>query len=202
MSIVTKTGDSGDTGLFGGQRISKADTRIHAYGTVDELNAVLGIIIAEYPASPHPGTGAPTYETKNSQKHPSVGADLANHLIRIQNILFRMGADLATPRIGNANPPRIEPEHVQELEEWVKELESSMEMPQYFVLPGGTKTASFLHLARTICRRAERLAVDLAQKEDIGPHVVIYLNRLSDYLFLASLRANMDEGVADVRVTY
>ena len=180
MSIVTKTGDSGDTGLFGGQRISKADTRIHAYGTVDELNAVLGIVRSEQ----------------------NVSSKLDNQILKTQNILFRMGADLATPRIGNANPPRIEPEHVQELEEWVKELESSMEMPQYFVLPGGTKTASFLHLARTICRRAERLAVDLAQKEDIGPHVVIYLNRLSDYLFLASLRANMDERVADVRVTY
>jgi cob(I)alamin adenosyltransferase len=180
MSIVTKTGDNGETGLFGGQRISKADVRIHAYGTVDELNAILGMV-----------------RTEND-----LSTALSEQLLRIQNVLFRMGADLATPQEGNATPPRIEPEHSAELEGWISALEGSMVMPQYFVLPGGSKAASSLHLARTVCRRAERWTVELGQKEEIGPHVVIYLNRLSDYLFLACLQANLDAGIENIRVTY
>lgn len=176
MTIVTKTGDKGETGLFGGQRVSKSDIRMHATGTVDELNAVIGLCLAEM------GTNA--------------------QLTRIQNVLFRLGADLATPRMGNANPPRIEPMHIQELEDWIDAFESSIQIPNYFILPGGSKAASFLHLARTVCRRAERFVVELRQKEDLGTNMVIYLNRLSDYLFLAAMQANKDANITDIRVEY
>ena len=180
MTIVTKTGDKGETGLFGGQRVSKGDTRLHAYGDVDELNAVLGTVIPEL----------------------TPDAALTDQIVQIQNLLFRLGADLATPREGNAKPPRIEPEHIQQLEEWIDALESSMTMPAFFVLPGGSKAAAQLHLARTVCRRAERWTVELGKKQDIGPFVVIFLNRLSDYLFLAALKANEEAGVENVRVKY
>lgn len=181
MSIVTRTGDKGETGLFGGKRVPKNDARIHAYGTVDELNAMLGVIIATTDLSPL----------------------LHGHLLKTQNMLFRLGADLATPREhNNAQVPRIEHEHVQELEEWIAAFERELPPLQYFVLPGGSATAAELHVARTVCRRAERWTVELRQQEDIGAEAVIYLNRLSDYLFLAALKANKDAGVEDVRVQY
>lgn len=180
MTIVTKTGDRGETGLFGGRRVSKGDTRLHAYGSVDELNAVVGIVIAELESA----------------------SDLKDELVHIQHLLFRLGADLATPREGNANVPRTEAEHIQLLEDWIHGMESSMTMPAFFVLPGGTKAASQLHLARTVCRRAERWAVACGHMQDIGPFVVMFLNRLSDYLFLAALKANADAAVENVRVRY
>jgi len=181
MSIVTRTGDKGETGLFGGRRVSKSDARIHAYGTVDELNALLGVIIATTNLSPL----------------------LHGQLLKTQNMLFRLGADLATPKENNnAQVPRIEGEHVQELEDWIAVFERELPPLQYFVLPGGSPAAAELHVARTICRRAERWTVELRQMEDIGGQAVIYLNRLSDYLFLAALQANKDAGVEDVRVDY
>ncbi len=180
MSIVTKTGDKGQTGLFGGQRVSKSDVRIHAYGTVDELNATLGLVLAE----------------------DALSEILRGQVLQTQNLLFRLGADLATPNEGNARVPRIEHEHIQQIEEWITALESSMTMPNYFVLPGGSKTSSLLHLARTICRRAERWTVELRQREQTSAETVMYLNRLSDYLFLAALKANEDSGVEHVKVSY
>lgn len=166
MSIVTKTGDKGETGLFGGQRVSKTDLRIHANGTVDELNAVLGMLVAE----------------------KSLSKKMEEQIVAIQNRLFRLGADIATPREGKANPPRIEEQHIRELEEWIASFEAANALPNAFILPGGSKAASLLHLARTVCRRAERWTVELAKKQDIGPHVAIYLNRLSDYFFIARYR--------------
>lgn len=181
MTIVTKTGDKGTTGLFGGQRVSKDDPRIHAYGDVDELNAVLGVIIAQ----------------------PNLHEDMKRQLLRIQNILFRMGADLATPMENNAaKVPRMEQEHIAEIEGWIAVLEQELPPLQSFILPGGTEAASFLHLARTITRRSERWTVSLAAKEEIGPHVVIYLNRLSDYLFLLAEKANKDVGMPNTPVSY
>ncbi len=180
MTIVTKTGDKGETGLFGGQRTSKTDVRIQTYGTVDELNAVLGLVLTENELS------LQTYE----------------QLGHIQNMLFRMGADLATPLTSKAHPPRIEKRHIEQLETWITSSENSIEMPQFFVLPGGSRTAALLHLARTVCRRTERLAAELAQSQDIGEHIVIYLNRLSDYLFIASLDANRVTDTPNVRVRY
>jgi len=171
MTIVTKTGDKGTTGLFGGQRVSKDDPRIHAYGDVDELNAVLGLIIAQ----------------------PNLHDDMKQQLLRVQNLLFRMGADLATPIENNAaKVPRMEQEHINEIEGWIKVLEDELPPLQSFILPGGTEAASFLHLARTITRRSERWVVSLAAKEEIGSYVVIYLNRLSGFLFLLAMKANKD----------
>lgn len=181
MSIVTRTGDKGQTGLFGGQRVSKASPRLHAYGTVDELNAVLGMVLSDKGLT----------ETLHAQ------------LLRTQNVLFRLGADLATPRENNAaKVPRIEQEHIDELEGWINALETALPAMTAFILPGGTNASSTLHLARTVCRRAERHTVELAQTDDIGTDTVKYLNRLSDYLFLAARQANHGEGVSDVPVTY
>jgi cob(I)alamin adenosyltransferase len=181
MSIVTKTGDKGETGLFGGQRVSKGDVRLHAYGTVDELNAALGIVIADKGLS----------ETLRSQ------------LLRTQNVLFRLGADLATPRENNAAiVPRIETVHIDEIDGWINALETSLPPLRAFILPGGSEASAELHLARTICRRAERWTVELASRSDIGTEAVRYLNRLSDYLFLAAMQANKDNGIEDVQVSY
>lgn len=199
MTIVTKTGDKGDTGLFGGQRVPKDDLRIETIGTVDELNAMLGVVIASLQTiSPYPPAPFPR-EEKGGEV---TGEKLQSWLLKTQNILFTLGADLATPKTNNkAVVPRIEQKQIDELEEWIAILEETP-LPPYFILPGGSKQAAELHLARTICRRSERLAVCLSKKTDIGPHVIIYLNRLSDYLFLAAIQANKDEGVENVRVTY
>jgi cob(I)alamin adenosyltransferase len=180
MTIVTKTGDKGETGLFGGQRVSKTDVRLHAYGTIDELNAVIGMVRAEQ----------------------ALSKTLDDQMATIQHRLFRLGADLATPREGNANPPRIEAEHIRELEEWIASIEAANALPNAFILPGGSKVASLLHLARTVCRRAERWTVELGKKQDIGTQVVIYINRLSDYLFIASVQANKEAGMDNIVVTY
>jgi len=181
MSIVTRTGDKGETGLFGGQRVGKDDLRIHAYGTVDELNAVLGLAIA----------GGDLSEVLQTQ------------LLRTQNVLFRFGADLATPRENNAaKVPRIEQKHIDEIDAWITALEDRLPTLRAFVLPGGSVGASHLHNARTICRRAERWTVSLGKQQDIGQECIVYLNRLSDYLFLAALQANKDIGVEDVAVNY
>lgn len=181
MTIVTKTGDKGTTGLFGGQRVPKDDPRIHAYGDVDELNAVLGLIVAQ----------------------PNLHDGMKQQLLRIQNLLFRMGADLATPMANNAaQVPRMEQSHIDEIEGWIASLEPTLPTQTSFVLPGGTEAASLLHLARTVTRRAERWAVSLAHKEEIGPFVVVYLNRLSDWLFLAARDANGQAGTADTPVSY
>ena len=175
--IYTKTGDDGTTALFGGQRVSKDDLRIQSYGTVDELNAVLGVALT--------GDLAPNLESE---------------LLRLSSELFTLGADLATP----LDPPpayeipRIGTEHVERLEGLIDAHDSVLEELKNFILPGGSPAAAHLHLARTICRRAERLVVALARHEDLGDHVVTYLNRLSDYLFTAARRANHDAGVSDV----
>ncbi len=341
MSIVTKTGDKGETGLFGGQRVPKDDVRIETIGTVDELNAVLGMVIASLRATspfpqPLPPRGAgerheedyrcnhqingsvleharemrksPTnaekylwhhlrsdqlgirfrkqhpiggyildfycpkaklgievdgpihddpmrqeaddrrtdklsdegifilrfkneevlYDTKTVLNtirmhiHPpplageglgegeavdekeklGIGEDLIRMLTKIQNTLFTLGADLATPHENNkAVVPRIEKEHIEEIEGWIATLEETP-LPPYFILPGGSKSAAELHLARAMCRRAERCTVTLSRRTEIGSNVVQYLNRLSDFLFLASLEANRLANVENIRVSY
>lgn len=179
MSIVTKTGDSGETGLVGNRRVSKADTRMHAIGTVDELNALLGVVLAERTLSDTMKSG----------------------LTRIQNKLFTLGADLATPD-AVMKVPRITPEHVRELEEWITALESTLPPLSAFILPGGSRAGSLLHHARTVCRRAERHVVALAKEELTNVHAQIYLNRLSDLLFLLARTVNRENGVGEVEVEY
>lgn len=174
MKIYTKTGDSGQTGLFGGQRVPKDSLRVHAYGTADECNAVVGVARA-------------------AGLDPALDAMLA----AVQNQLFVVGADLATPG-ESANIPRVGDEEIGQLESWIDALEAELEPLRQFILPGGSVAAAQLHLARTTCRRAERWAVSLAQAEPISPQVLVYLNRLSDFLFVAARAANARAGVGDV----
>jgi cob(I)alamin adenosyltransferase len=174
MKIYTKTGDAGETGLFGGQRVSKDSLRVHAYGTADECNAALGVARAA-----------------------GLDAELDELLGAIQAQLFVVGADLATP--GEApNIPRVGEDEVRLLEETIDRLEGELEPLRQFILPGGAPGASQLHLARTICRRAERWAVSLAHEEPVNPQVLTYLNRLSDLLFVAARAANARAGRPDV----
>ena len=177
MKIYTKTGDRGDTSLFGGQRVPKDALRIEAYGTVDELNSVIGLARADKP-------------------HPEIDALLEE----IQNGLFDLGADLATPRsVEKSRVKRIEGKDVQRVEKMIDLLEDTVKPLRSFILPGGSPVAARLHFARTVCRRAERIIVRLSRNEDIGENVIIYLNRLSDFLFVAARAANQRAQVAEVR---
>jgi cob(I)alamin adenosyltransferase len=177
--IYTRTGDQGTTGLASGERRPKYDLRIEAYGTVDETNACIGL------ARLHTGGHA---------IDPMLG--------RIQNDLFDLGADLATPETGKPlkyEPLRIVEAQVERLEAEIDELNAALSPLRSFVLPGGTPAAAALHHARTVCRRAERLTVELAAKpeEAVSPACVKYLNRLSDFLFVAARVVN-DDGALDV----
>ena len=178
MKIYTKKGDDGSTGLFDGQRVQKSSERVNLYGTSDELNSIVGLAI--------------TFGGNDGLK-----ADLTV----ISNTLFKLGSDLATP-IGpkpKFKIKRINEEDIIWLENKIDNYDESLEPLRAFILPGGSKRAAFLHQARTVCRRAERLAVDFQTKEDIGKTVVKYLNRLSDYFFAASRYANHLEGIPDVK---
>ncbi|NJN18618.1 MAG: cob(I)yrinic acid a,c-diamide adenosyltransferase [Oscillochloris sp.] len=174
MKIYTRTGDSGETGLFGGQRVPKDSLRVHAYGTVDECNAAIGV-------------------ARSSALDPALDA-LLNE---IQSQLFVVGADLATPG-ESAHIPRVSGDDVQGLEELIDRFESELEPLRQFILPGGTAAAAQLHLARTICRRAERWVVSLAHEEEINEQALTYLNRLSDLLFVMARVANARAGWNDV----
>ncbi|MGJ3240375.1 MAG: cob(I)yrinic acid a,c-diamide adenosyltransferase [Anaerolineae bacterium] len=161
MKIYTKTGDDGTTGLFSGGRVVKHHLRVESYGTVDELNSYLGVARASQP-------------TQSS----------ADHLETIQNHLFRLGADLATPMDAKADwLVRITDKEVRWLEARIDTLSDALPELKQFILPGGVPIGAHLHVARTICRRAERLVVALAESEAINPASQIYLNRLSDFLF-------------------
>jgi cob(I)alamin adenosyltransferase len=176
MKIYTKTGDEGQTGLWGGQRVSKDSVRVNAYGTVDELNAMLGVV-----------------------RSHGMDTDLDKLLIRIQNELFVLGSDLATP--GEAdNIPRVKAEYAVQMEQEIDQFENELEPLRQFILPGGTLQAAYLHLSRTICRRAERNVVTLAsiEGEPFNQHIVTYLNRLSDLLFVLGRVANARAMTSDV----
>ena len=170
--IYTKTGDGGDTSLGDGRRVPKTDLRIAAYGGVDELNAVLGVTLA---------AGLPP--------------ELAAIVLRIQNDLFDVGADLCVPESEPppARPPlRITASQVEQLEHWIDAANERLQPLTSFILPGGSPAAAHLHHARTVCRRVEIGVVELAARDRINPQVVIYLNRLSDLLFVAARVANND----------
>jgi len=172
--IYTKAGDGGDTRLVGGQKVRKHSLRIEAFGTIDETSSCIGLARTALLAP-----GAPT------------GADaLAAVLRRVQNELFNLGSDLATlPADRHPKQPLIEARHVSTLEAEIDDWNGSLPELRSFVLPGGGWVAAYLHLARTVCRRAERLIVRLAEAEEIGPQVLPYVNRLSDALFVMSRHA-------------
>ena len=168
MKIYTKTGDKGETGLFGGDRVAKDSPRIEAYGAVDELNSIVGIVRAF--------------------RHKSA---IDKVLGKIQEELFILGADLATPRTKvRSTIPRIKQSHVLSLEGIIDTFELRLAPLKTFILPGGTPVASYLHLARTVCRRAERRVVQLSRSDDVGSELPIYLNRLSDLFFVLARYAN------------
>jgi cob(I)alamin adenosyltransferase len=169
VKIYTKTGDAGDTGLFGGPRVRKSDHRVEAYGEVDELNAAIGAVRAVV-------------------EDPELDAELG----RIQEELFCVGAELATPHGAKARSaiPPVDAAWTARLEAAIDAWDRELTPLTRFVLPGGTRTAAALHLARTVCRRAERRAVALAVDTEIDAQVLAYLNRLSDLLFVAARIAN------------
>jgi cob(I)alamin adenosyltransferase len=176
--IYTKTGDEGETALGNGARVAKHSTRVTAYGTVDELNATLGL----------------------ARLHAEGESDA--HLARVQNDLFDLGADLCTPDIENdatAKYPRLRivAAQVDRLETEIDALNARLQPLRSFILPGGSALSAHLHLCRTVCRRAERHVVELATTETINPEAVKYLNRLSDWLFVVGRIAN-DDGRSDV----
>jgi len=172
--IYTKAGDGGDTRLVGGQKVRKDALRIEAYGTIDELSACLGIARTELTA---PGA-------------PAEADALAQVLARIQNELFNLGSDLATlPADRHPKQPVIEARHVTALEREIDGWNETLPELRSFVLPGGGLVAAYLHLARTVCRRAERHIVGLRDAEPIGEHSLAYVNRLSDALFVMSRHA-------------
>jgi len=174
--VYTRTGDDGTTRLGTGARVSKTCLRIEAYGTVDELNSQLGAALAATPPN-----------------------GLVDPLRRIQNELFHLGADLCVPEAGKATRPgpRIEARHVAALEQLIDSLSRDLPPLANFILPGGSPAAAALHVARAVCRRAERLAAALAAREPIGPHVIPYLNRLSDAFFVMARYGNQRAGVSE-----
>ena len=176
MKIYTKTGDDGTTGLVGGARVSKADPSIECYGTVDELNAAIGL--AAVNASPA----------------------LLEALRQVQADLFVIGSHLATPPDNphRASLPKLDEAMVQKMEKAIDATTARLPALAHFILPGGTELAARLHLARTICRRAERLLVPMLNDSESFPLVVRYLNRLSDWLFVEARAANQAAGISDV----
>ncbi len=179
--IYTKTGDKGKTGLVGGKPVSKDSPRIWAYGTVDELNSAIGIA-----------------RSHNREIKSAASRRLDTVLAGIQNDLFDLGAELATlPQTFRTGMPRIGASDIMALEKLIDELNDKLGPLQEFILPAGSKTSAALHLARTVCRRAERFCVRLADKEPIGKSVLPYLNRLSDALFMLARRTNQMQGVKE-----
>ena len=178
--IYTKTGDDGTTGLFGGQRVPKSSIRVDAYGTIDELNAYFGLILTK-----------------------KLDPDLQNALIKLNNLMFIAGADVATP-LGTKTSykiDRISADDVLWLEENIDLFTSKMPELKDFILGGGTEQAALLHVARTVCRRVERLLVRLSEDEDLGFYIIKFFNRLSDFLFTAARYENFVNGVEDRKWT-
>jgi cob(I)alamin adenosyltransferase len=180
VKIYTRKGDAGETSLFGGRRVPKDETRVEAFGSVDELSSALGVALARWPAQL---------------------AEWREPLRAIQSDLFTLGAMLATPEPAAARPahiPALAETRVTQLEAWIDRLDEELPDLRAFVLPGGSEPAAALHLARSVCRRAERRAVTLSRAAEVDPVAIRYLNRLSDFLFTLARAANLRLGVAEV----
>lgn len=176
--IYTRTGDDGTTSLFGGERVGKENARIGAYGTVDEVNSTVGQARAYLDGEPG-----------EEQLDPV--------LAEVQEELFVVGADLATPTDAKPVVPRIEEDHVAEVESRIDRFETDLDALERFILPGGAPVGATLHLARTICRRAERHTVEAGTSVSINRQAIVYLNRLSDLLFVLARWANKQAGVRE-----
>lgn len=175
MKVYTKKGDTGQTSLIGGTRVPKSSLRIESYGTVDELNSYLGLI-------------RDSYDSK----------ELYEQIVEVQDRLFTMGSHLASdPEKSKMKIPGFDEKDIELLEQWIDKMEESLPPMKSFILPGGHLAVSHMHVARCICRRAERLVVDLNQHQPVNPHLLTYLNRLSDYLFVLSRKASQDLGAVE-----
>lgn len=170
--VYTRTGDGGETSLVGGQRVSKSSLRVEAYGDADELNSIIGLARARLNDT-----------------------EIDEILGRIQNDLFTLGADLASP--AGIEVPRITDSFVKILEDYSDKFLKQLEPLKEFILPGGSEAGATLHVARTIARRAERRAVALSETEEVNDQAIVYLNRLSDLLFILARAANHREGIAE-----
>jgi len=185
MKIYTKTGDKGDTGLAGGTRVSKSNPRIMAYGQVDELNANLGLAVS----------------ILSEEAANNVLSDIIEVLVSIQHDLFIVGSDLADPAYGpsvNSRTPRVKEDMVARIENNIDNYESELEPITYFILPGGTSESSVLHVCRSIARRAEVSVVSLANSDTINETLLVYINRLSDLLFVLARTVNKRKNIKDV----
>jgi len=176
MKIYTKKGDNGQTSLLGGTRVSKSHIRIEAYGTVDELNSHIGVI-------------------KDSQKDSQINKALLN----IQNCLFTVGSILASdPDKAKAKIPDLKNTDVSFLESEMDRMDQALPELKNFILPGGNLVSSYCHIARTSCRRAERVTIKLSESSKVDPITIVYLNRLSDYLFILSRKVLLDLGGTEI----
>lgn len=176
MKIYTKTGDDGTTGLFGGARVPKHHIRIESYGTVDELNSYIGLV-----------------------RHRKIDPKAEAILSEVQDRLFTIGSILASdPSKSNLKTPDLNESDIELLEKEMDRMNEELPEMRSFVLPGGNDTVSFCHIARCVCRRAERLAVQLNESEPINPLVTKYLNRLSDYLFVLSRKITQDDSLTEI----
>ncbi|RPI60518.1 MAG: cob(I)yrinic acid a,c-diamide adenosyltransferase [Ignavibacteriales bacterium] len=179
MKIYTKTGDKGETGLFGGERVSKNNLRLNAYGSIDELNSFLGLAVIEV--------------TNN---------EIKNVLKDLQNKLFVLGSDLATPETeknAKLKITRLPDSYITDTEKTIDKFEAQLDELKNFILPGGSKGSAILHVCRTISRRAEREVVALKNTEHIGENIVIFLNRLSDLFFVLSRFENKYSNIPDTK---
>jgi cob(I)alamin adenosyltransferase len=184
MKIYTKTGDNGTTALFGGTRVKKYNSRIESYGTVDELNSYIGLI-----------------------KDQEISDEAKASLLKIQNELFTLGAMLATPpekeTLKNGkerlNIPKIDDTSILFLENEIDKMDAVLPQMTHFVLPGGHQAVSFCHIARCVCRRAERLSVELNDEEPLNENILKYLNRLSDYLFVLARKLSIDLNIEEIK---
>lgn len=179
MTISTKTGDGGMTSLYGSGRVQKDNIHIEALGTLDELNSIIGV----------------TLSFLDDEKLQVV-------LSKIQNDLFTVGADVASSHREALVAPRVREEHVRELEKEIDLLEAQLGMPKKFILPGGTRTSALLHLCRAITRRAERVLVTLQKQVSLNPHLLCYVNRLSDLLYVLARQANKEVEVREQQPIY
>lgn len=177
--VYTKSGDKGETSLLSGERVSKSSPRVDAYGDIDELNSVIGIVISH---------------TKDES--------LKDVLKKIQNDLFILGGDLATPNSFKGEIPRINMQMIEHIEKLIDEYHSDLGDLQEFILPSGNFGSPYMHLARTVCRRAERKTVGLSENEEINPLGINYLNRLSDLLFMMARMENKRAGYSETLVDF
>lgn len=188
MKIYTGTGDKGETGLIGGKRIPKGDSRIIAYGSVDELNSHIGLVLSIL-----------------RLKDKDLFEDIINFLIGVQNDLFVIGSDLADPKYPSENEiqdqrktPRVEKNMILRLEGTIDRFEMQLDPINFFILPGGSIESSLLQISRSVTRRTETAIAILSKNEHINPHIIVYLNRLSDLLFVCGRLVNKRLGVKDI----